>query len=245
MKTVLRLRVLGTVSAEGDAPDEPDALLAQPKVLALLAYLTLARPHGFQLRDRLVGLFWPELDQEHARTALRKLLHRLRQHVGDGFIIARGTESLSIDREALWCDALAFQEAIAEDRLQAALDLYQGELMPGFFVPGSGEFGRWIEDERAYYKERAVSTAWELVERYAGEQALTNATQLARLVARLAPTDERMLRRVITMLAKLGDRAGAVHIYSSFCDRLWKDFETRPSAETLQLVERVQRGAEL
>src|SRR4029078_8149672 len=41
------------------------AILAQPKPLALLAFLALSPRGRFQRRDRLVGLLWPDLDQSH------------------------------------------------------------------------------------------------------------------------------------------------------------------------------------
>jgi DNA-binding SARP family transcriptional activator len=240
--SLIRLSVLGTLRAERDQQGGADDLISQPKAVALLVYLALARPSGFHQRDRLVGLFWPELDQEHARASLRKLLQRLRRLAGEDVIETRGAESIAVNPQSVWCDAIEMQKAIAEDRLREALDLYRGELLPGFFIPGCGDFDHWLEEERAFYGERAVWTAWELVQRYVHHQELTNASQLARVVARLAPTDERMLRRVVTMLAKLGDRAGAMQIYSRFSERLWKDLETKPSAETVQLVERIQNN---
>ena len=127
-------------------------------------------------------------------------------------------------------------------RLREALDLYEGPLLPGFFVPDSGDFESWLEGERARFQSRAVSAAWSLVERYDGNEEFTNATQLARVVARLAPSDERMLRKVLSLLARHGDRAGALEIYSQFVLRLWRDYETRPSQETVRLVESIQSG---
>jgi DNA-binding SARP family transcriptional activator len=257
-RSVIRLHVLGSRSATSDGATSDGAtsdgatsdgatdiadLLAQPKAVALLVYLAAARPLGYHQRDRIVGLFWPAIDQEHARASLRKLLHRLRQTVGADVIDSRGTESIGLRTDALWCDAVAFETALSEDRLREALDLFQGDLLPGFFIPGAGEFDRWLDEARSYYRERAVNAAWELVQRYAQDAELTNASQLARVVARLAPTDERMLRRVMTMVWKLGDRAGAMDVFSRFTDRLWKDLETRPSAETMRLVEQIQGAA--
>jgi DNA-binding SARP family transcriptional activator len=238
----MRLLMLGSFQVEGGAAVDPGELLAQPKALALLTYVLLARPRGFHQRDRLVGLFWPEFDQEHARGALRKLLHRLRQTIGDDMIEGRGNELVGVAPSSVWCDAIAFEQAIAEDRLREALDLYQGDLLPGFFLPGAADFERWLEAERAYYKDRAVNAAWELVERYVADSQLTNAGQLARIVARLSPTDERMLRRVMSMLARLGDRAGAVDVYVRFAEQLWKELDIRPSRETTQLAESIKIG---
>jgi DNA-binding SARP family transcriptional activator len=236
---MIQLRVFGTLRLYNEQADQVGELIVQPKAIALLLYLVLARPRGFHQRDLLVALFWPELDQEHARASLRKAVHRIRQALGDDTVTSHGAESLAVT-DALRCDATDFDDALADDRFREAVDLYEGELLPGFHLAGSTEFDRWLEQRRAYYRERAVSAAWQLVEHYAGDQEFTNASQVARLVARLASTDERMLRRVLTMLARLGDRAGAIDIYNKFADRLWKDYETRPSTETVRLVESIQ-----
>jgi DNA-binding SARP family transcriptional activator len=236
--------VLGTLRVEGTDPAVADELLAQPKALALLLYLALARPAGAQQRDRLVGLFWPELDQDRARTALRGTLHRLRQLLGDDVFEARGSESVGIAPAQVRCDAIEFVDALANDRLRAAVNLYQGELLPSFFLPGSGDFERWLESERAYYSQRFIDCAWELVERYEQDSQATNATHLARVVARIASTDERMLRRVMTKLYELHDRAGAIEVYSKFAARLRKDYDVEPSAETVRLAERIRSGGQ-
>jgi serine/threonine-protein kinase len=239
---VIRLQVLGTLRVEGADPAVADELTAQPKALALLLYLALARPAGLQQRDRLVGLFWPELDQDRARTALRGTLHRLRQVLGDDAIQSRGSESVELAPDRITCDALGFTEALAKDRLLAAVNLYQGELLPSFFLPGSDEFERWLEEERAYYAERFIQCAWRLVEQYEQDAQATNATHLARVVARIASTDERMLRRVMTKLYDLHDRAGAIEVYSRFAARLRKEYNVEPSAETARLADSIRRG---
>jgi len=239
---VIRLQVLGTLRVDGTDPGVAEDLLAQPKALALLIYLALARPRGLQQRDRLVGLFWPELDQERARTALRGTLHRLRQLLGEDTIQNRGTEAVALAPDRVACDALAFTDALAGDRLRAAVNLYQGELLPSFFLPGSDEFERWLEAERAYYADRFIRCAWQLVEQYEQDSEATNATQLARVVARIASTDERMVRRVMTKLYELHDRAGAIDVYTRFATRLRKELNVEPSVETTRLAERIRSG---
>lgn len=239
---MIRFQVLGALRVEGTEPGVADELLAQPKALALALYLALARPAGAQQRDRLVGLFWPELDQDRARTALRGTLHRLRQLLGEDAIQNRGSESVALASDRVTCDALAFIDALAQDRLRAAVALYQGELLPSFFLPGSDEFERWLEMERAYYADRFIQCAWQLVEQYEEDSEGTNATHLARVVARMAPTDERMLRRVMTKLYELHDRAGAIEVYSRFAARLQKEYNVEPSVETARLAERIRSG---
>lgn len=235
----LELRVLGAVGLAGIAGAE--ALLAQPKRFALLAYLVLARPRGFHRRDRLVALFWPEHDQEHARAALRKAAYAVRQVVGEGVLLSRGDEELGIAPDAIWCDALAFDEALSRDHLARALELYRGDLLAGFFADAAG-FERWMEEERGAYRDSAAAAAWALAERYEGGRDLTQAARWARKVAALSSSDERALRRVIQLLARAGDRAGAVRVYEEFVRRLRADYGVEPSGETLALIRQVRGG---
>src|SRR3954463_3412836 len=112
---MIELRLLGGAELRMDDGADPAALLAHPKRFALLAYLAACRPFGFHQRDALVGLLWPELDQEHARAALRQTLHRLRQSVGKQVIVTRGDEVIGVDASLLWCDVRAFDEAVEEN----------------------------------------------------------------------------------------------------------------------------------
>ena len=95
---MIELRLLGRLSLTGADGRDVRALLGQPRRLALLAYLAAATPPGFHRRDSLLVLFWPELDQEHARAALRQALHGLRQGLGADVLTSRGDEEVKIGR---------------------------------------------------------------------------------------------------------------------------------------------------
>src|SRR6185437_6279069 len=90
--SVIHFRMLGGLSLTAADGSEVRGLLAQPRRLALLAYLAAGTPRDFQRRDSLVALFWPELDQKHARAALREALHVLRGAVGQGILTSCGAE---------------------------------------------------------------------------------------------------------------------------------------------------------
>ena len=232
-----RLYLLGGIGLRDSAgKPEADHLLAQSKVVGMLAYLALS-PHGrFQRRDRLVGLLWPELDQEHARAALRKALHVVRSSLGDSVVVTRGDEEVSIARDLLGCDAVSFIHACDETRLEEALELYEGELMPGFHLPDCGEFDAWLEEQRNGLRERAVAAAWALAEVLEKDLQRTLAGRWARRAVQYAGTDERVLRRTMQMLDRVGDRAGALRLYADFCKRLRKELDVEPSAETNALA---------
>src|SRR5438093_390078 len=146
---MLHCRTLGTFELRGSTTEERLAVLSQPKRAALLVYLAVAKPRGFHRRDTLLALFWPDSDGEHARAALRQALTFLRRELGDAVVRTRNAADLAVDPERLWCDAAAFEDAVNGDELERALDLYQGDFLPGFHVSGCGEFERWLEQRRA------------------------------------------------------------------------------------------------
>jgi DNA-binding SARP family transcriptional activator len=235
----IQLQLLGGVELGGVA--EPDALLSQTKRMALLAYLALAQPRGFQRRDVITALFWPEHDTAHARGALRKAVHGLRASLGEDAIIGRGDEELALNSDRLWCDAWAMRDALEADHLARALELYRGELLAGFFADAPG-FEHWLAQERERLRELAAGAAWTLAERYEKDTDLTLATRWARRAAKLVPADERAIRKVIQLLHRAGDRAGAVKVYEDFARMLRAEYEVDPSAETRDLMERVRNG---
>jgi DNA-binding SARP family transcriptional activator len=228
------LCVLGSVDLNGDAT--ASNLLSQPKRLAVLAYLVLARPHGFHRRDVLAGLFWPEQSDFHARAALRKAVHGIRQSLGDDVLLSRGDEEVAVDRDRLWCDANAFDAAIDDGQFARALELFRGELLEGFYPDAPG-FERWLAAERPRYHEAAGHAAWALAERYEKGSDITSASRWARKAAKLAGADERRIRRVLALLDRAGDRAGAMRVYEDFADYVRTELDIEPSAETQALMQ--------
>src|SRR2546425_837325 len=79
---MIEFRLLGALHLTDAEGREVQSLLTRPRRLALLAYLAAATPRRLHRRDSLLALFWPELDQEHARAALRQALHVVREALG-------------------------------------------------------------------------------------------------------------------------------------------------------------------
>src|SRR5688500_15072979 len=101
------------------------AVLAQPRRVALLAYLALKMRRGPQQRDALLALFWPERDEDSARNALNQALHFLRRHLGTDTFVARNGGEISVAPERIWCDGRAFEDALDSGRPAEALELWQ------------------------------------------------------------------------------------------------------------------------
>ena len=243
---MIQLRTLGTLALRDTAGEDLHAILAQPKRVALLVYLAVARPRGFHRRDTLLALLWPEQDEQHARWALNQALRHLRNALGKEVLPSRGDEEVGVDFGLLSCDAVEFEAALEADDPARALELYQGDLLAGFHVSGCGEFERWLEEERGELRRRAARAAALLATRKeaAGEQVA--AGHWARRAVGLAPDDESEIRNLIRVLDRLGDRAGAIEAYESFARRLSDDYEAEPAPETraaIMAVRARQRGA--
>src|SRR3989454_1410507 len=216
---VVEFRILGALNLLSADGHELKVILAQPKRVALLAYLAAATPRRLHRRDSLIALFWPELDQEHARAALRQALHGLRQELGEGVLVSRGDEEVGLDVERLRCDVVEFERATKEGRLADALELYRGELLEGFFIRGAVGFEQWLEDQRARLRSVALRSATSLAEQRRGDGDLTESANWTRRGLAIPPFDQPTLRRLIPTLHPLRGRAAAPDRYSAVTQR--------------------------
>ena len=240
-RTLIRLSLLGPIHCEDADGGTMGSLIAQPKRLALVIYLAAATPSGFQRRDTLLALFWPELDTARARDALSSALSFLRRTLGTSVLITQGMEEIGIDRAALWCDVAAFRELIAQSRFGEALDLYRGAFLDGFYARDSEGFSQWADEERERLRTSATRAARALAESRESDEHYTTAVAAARRAVDLSNEgDERAFRDLLELLDRLGDRAGALAAFDRFAKRLASSLEVEPSAETLAVVEAIR-----
>jgi DNA-binding SARP family transcriptional activator/TolB-like protein len=241
---MIRLTTLGTTGLSDAAGQELGGVLRQPKRFALLVYLALTRPVGLHRRDTLLPLFWPELDTDRARAALRQSLYKLRRHLPAGVLVTRGDEEVGV-HSGIWCDVWAFESALAAGRPEDALPLYGGELMEGFhLLDVAPELGYWLDSERQRLRGLAVAGAWDLAMRAEAAGDLDGIRQWATQAVGLNPLDEDGARRLILLLDTAGDRAGAVAAYEQWARRLKTELEVDPAPETVALVESIRQRAE-
>ena len=240
---MIRFTTLGTTDLQAD--DDPSAvvdLVSQPKRLALLAFLAVDRPGSRHFRDTLVALFWPELDTERARHALRQTLYHLRRSLGPDIVLGEDHAGVGIARERLWCDAVAFQEEVGRGRLAHALELYGGEFMPGFHSECGPAYDLWLDTARERLQRMAVEAAWSLADRAESRGDTREACAWARRVVALQPYHERAARRLARLLGAGGQRVEAVRTIETLVSRLGHEGFS-PEAETLAVADRLRGNA--
>ena len=236
---MVELRLLGASEVVG-ATGRVESLTRQPKRLALLFYLALARPRGFQRRDKLLSVFWPELDEHRARNALSQALHVLRSALGEEAILTRSEDEIAVASEFLGSDVVEFEKAVEGQRLESAVAFYHGAFLDGFHIAGAPDFERWVDAERVRLRNRASEAGWSLArqKQQAGDRIA--AARHARVAAGLLIPDETQIRRLIAFLYELGDRSAAVRAYDEFVRELATEYELAPSAETQALAESIR-----
>ena len=240
---MIELRTLGAVDLRADGRDA-GVVLRQPKRLALLAYLAADPPRRFHRRDALVALFWPDLDEGHARAALRRSLHFLRRALGAEVLAGRGDEEVGVPEETFWCDAAELERALEVGNAERALSLYRGTFLAGLHVEGGSiEFQDWLDRRREQLRRRAAEAAGTLAERAGREGRAVQAASWARRALELVPDDEAALRRLLTSLDRSGDRSQAIQAYEEFTHRMAQELDLEPSPGIRDLAESIRARA--
>lgn len=243
---MLQLRTFGSIDLRNPTGQQLRAVLAQPKRLALLAYLALARPRGPQRRDQIVALFWPEQDSEHARNALSQAVFFLRRVLGPETILNRNGDEIELARDALWCDALAFEQANeAHDHAQA-IELYRGELLTGLHVPdAANELDQWLDTERGRYAQAYTDAVESLASRCEAAGDHRGAVLWWRRLAARDPYSARATLRLMRALAASGDRAAAVRCSRDYSALVAAELGIEPDPEIAALAERLSSAGDV
>jgi predicted ATPase/DNA-binding SARP family transcriptional activator/class 3 adenylate cyclase len=258
--TQLNIVLLGGFAVDVDG--ERIAGLGYDKVRALLVYLALepGRPHR---RERLAGLLWPDYPDDSAHQNLRTLLYRLRRALGDHdadppyLLISRDALQLNLDAD-IRVDVERFgQRLTAADahphdslescsdclqNLEAAAELYRGELLPGFSLD-SAEFEGWLVVRREGLHQQALTVLHRLATAHLALGNYDAALSYARQQITLEPWQERAHRQVMHALAMNGQRTAALAQYATCEEILDEELGVEPEARTRDLYERIRSGA--
>ena len=237
----MRLSLLGSLLLEAKRGREVHTVMRRPKCFAVLMYLAAATPRGFQSRDKLVALFWPEADTDRARHALRQVVYVLRRALPEGVLVTRGDNELGLAAGRCWCDVREFERAFGDGRYEEACEIYRGDFADGLHVRDtSPEFEYWISAERERYRSIAVEAALHLADQASDGGDGHRAAWWAGQALLMAPFDESLLHRQMRILDGMGDRSGALAAYRRFAARIRVELDTEPSPETQALADAIR-----
>jgi len=205
--------------------------------LALLAAVAAAGEEGIS-RDRLLGLFSPESDQEHARGALNQLVYNLRRDLGD--ILTSDVARLTLDRQQVTSDVIDFREALSRGDRAVAARLYTGPFLEGFFLGDAPEFDQWLDAERERLRRAARAALEQLVREVPGD-----ATEWWRRLTELDPHDGRAALGLMEAMVAGGDRTQAMQHAATYAERVRQDLEADPEPAVMRYAEGLKGAATL
>jgi DNA-binding SARP family transcriptional activator len=198
-----------------------------------------------------VGLaFWPEASSAQLRNSFHVTLHRLRKALGHNEWVVLANDRYRIDpaivaefdvaefeRELVTARRmLKRQERGALAALERALDRFRGDLLDG--EPA----GDWHIEHRDHLQRLYGDALMELGAQLTGEQRYAKAADAYRRILARDDLHEEALRSLMDCHARLGERAQAIRVYQRFAERLAKELDAEPAAETTALLERIRAG---
>jgi DNA-binding SARP family transcriptional activator len=199
---------------------------------AIIAYL--ARSPGMTApRERLADLLWSESDSDHSRNSLRQTLSVLRQDLMRAGLDIIHTSRDAIGLKAVGIDVDEFEAGLAARsprEIEAALEVYCGPFLDGFYLGTSG-FDDWAAAERDRLLNQAIDGCERLVRRVDAESGLALTDRLLAL----DPTREASHRLRMELLFASGQRDRAIRAYEACRSMLKKELGVEPSAETRAL----------
>jgi predicted ATPase/DNA-binding SARP family transcriptional activator len=246
----LRVELLGGIGIRTEEGRE--VALRSRKALHLLAYLAL-HPGQAIARERLLDMFWPELDEAAGRDNLSTTLGLLRRALTVGARagvspLQADRQTVSLQRDALTTDVAEFEAILQQAQrtetpperrmmLERALALYKGEPLPGLYTDWAVE----LQDRLASrYSDALRSLLQLLIHTEDFEAALSVAS---RAIAS-DPYDEIAYRAKMRACAALERAATAREIYQALTQRLRDDLQAGPAPATRELAERIQHRPE-
>src|SRR6266699_6658000 len=255
----LQLSLLGTPVVKHG---ERTLTFSTPKALTLLAYLAVEG--GMHPRKTLSESFWPELDAEHGRAALRATLFELRKLLERSHGPGERTHLL-VERDTLGFDQgsplvldLSLVEAASKQvgqpladqvseellaQLEQATHLVRGPFLAGFTLRDSQFFDDWTRQHREYWHLRVhqLFDALSMLYERAGDAA--RAIETVTRWLSFDPLNEEGYRRLMRLRFSQGDRVGALRAYANGRAVLADELQVEPEPETVALAKRIRQAA--
>lgn len=236
---MLRIHLFGPLRLETN--DAPHRFAALPKTLPLLAYLLLHRAAPLP-RSTIAFTLWPDLDEESARSNLRRHLYELRRTLPPAlddcpWVKVDNTTVQWNPAAPCWLDVAAFEDACrAPDRLAEAIELYQGDLLPAVDE-------EWLIFERQRLRTDFLTALAKVIDQRQSAGDLVGAIAAATTLLHHEPLREDIVRTLMTLRADSGDLPGALLEYRRFEQELRRELDAPPTAETSAHYDALARRA--
>ena len=114
--------------------------------------------------------------------------------------------------------------------------LFGGDFLPGTPVASSAAFAAWLTERRVHFRKCAAKAAWDLSAETESRGDVKGAAFWGKRALALSPFSESEVQRLLRLLDRVEDFAGAMRAFSGLQNALRKEFGAVPAAETERLV---------
>jgi DNA-binding SARP family transcriptional activator len=242
----LRLFVLGRFELHVDGRVAVGRDWPRVKAKQILKLLALQVGRSMH-RDQVLEALWPGIDPEAGANNLYKNVHYLRSAIarcgGDGDVIS-SREGVLVLSDSLWIDAHTFVDECLRGRntrdaarLQGALSLYRGELLP------DDVYEPWTERHRDNVRVLFISGSLELSSLLLQRGDFRPASEHAGAVLQIDPAMEAAHLLLMRIHERTGNRAFALQQYERCRKALQAELGIEPGERVEQLRRRIMAGA--
>ncbi len=214
----------------------------------LLARLA-CEPTRSHAREVLTDLLWPEADPAAGRHSFSQAFSSLRNQIEHpaartGTVLVGNRDTVHLDASAVAIDVQEFRDALRAARsagdpaqrrrlLAKAVELYRGELLPGCYED-------WILREREQLGEAYLRALGQLAKLNEQRGDVAGAVVVLRQALSAEPLAEGLLRRLLRLFARTGQRAAALSTYRRWEQVLRTEYEQGPDHRTVELVRSIR-----
>ena len=229
-----QLRLLGqpALVLASVAAGSQRCIVLRPKDAALLAVVALAGPIK---AERVAALLWPAASARQADTSLRQRLFRLRRETQAALVTSGALLQLA---PGLVTDLGSEIERIADDEHAG-----QSELLGDLDYDDLPDLADWLRDQRRRWREQRDAALAAAAADCESHGAVARGLVYAQRLVASDPLAEHAQRRLMRLHYLRGDRAAAIAAFEHFERRLKEELGTPPSAETIELMATIERGA--
>lgn len=245
----LAIRLLGGFEVCRSGMVFPPTAWARRRDRLLLEYLLIAREAV--PREILQDALWPDLEPGSAAASLRVAWSRLKRALEPGLPEGVPSSYLAIDGgryglrwPAIETDVRRFEQAVSQvgqaaapeergPRLQSAVALYRGDLLPD----DANE--PWTVVERERLRSLYLAALLRLAEEHERAGRPEDAAAALRGVLRQEPWREEAYRGLMRALTRIGRRSEALHLYRECEALLRRELGVIPASETTTLFEAI------
>lgn len=223
------VRVLGDIriDIDGRAVALPDSTRA----VALLGWLALHA--GPRSRSEVASALWPDVPDSAARSSVRTALWALRRAFGPHADVVLEASRSRIGLHNVEVDAALFDELVAEGRLDEALAVSAGDMLPGVD-------DEWAMLARESHRDKVIGLLRDQSEKAAANGDWPLAIERAQQAAELNPLSESCARLLMRRYDEAGDPSRALAVYTRIVERLRHELKIAPADETWQLSEQIR-----